>query len=294
MKVAPASFEQGRTVWHVEREPDDGPLPQRTIWIDGYVRRLSTGIETVWLAMTLAGFAAKRIVVPGGAAVALLQKLSDLLGMTVEGSGEVREHAGERLYGATLVRDSMDHSVACLMGNTAHFSIAVPADVGRTDRTAPSIHIGSNAGFLRRFHDPLDRCGDVATLLMLGPTLALQRVTALVCSEECGAIGPDAMAGIADEVGLALELPFARKSVQTLPGVLMALGVPPEISFQALWERYRMFPSIMGTIYLALRSSLGDDGGETEARRVCRIMTQVASPAAPTAATRHQYPGSPA
>lgn len=286
MRVGPASFENGRTVWQIEREPGDDRVPQRTIWIDGYLRRISSEIETVWLAMALANFAAERIVVPGTAASGLLQRLSSLLGVAVEGPGasstQAQRPAGERLYGATLVRDSMDHTVACLTGSMAHFSIAVPVDIGRTDKTAPSIHIGSNAGFLRRLQDPLDRCGDVATILMLGPTLALRSVTGFVCSEECGAIGPDAMVAIADDVGLTLELPFARKSVQTLPDVLAELGLPPEVSFQALWERYRMLPSVMGPLYRALRPSLRNDVGEIEARKVCEIMALATTPPAAT------------
>lgn len=286
MRVGPASFENGRTVWQIEREPGDDRVPQRTLWIDGCLRRMSSEIETVWLAMALANFAAERIVVPGTAASGLLQRLSSLLGVAVEGprqgSTQAQQSAGERLYGAALVRDSIDRTMACLTGRMAHFTIAVPVDVGRTDGRVSAMQIGSNAGFLRRFRDPLDRCGDVATILMLGPTLALRRVTGFVCAEEFGVIDPDTMLAIADDVGLTLELPCARKSVLTLPDVLAELGVPPEVSFQALWERYRMLPSVMGPIYRALQPSLRDDVGEREARKVCEIMAHAAGSSAVT------------
>src|SRR5262249_54869547 len=64
MRVAPASFEDGRTVWRIEREPGDDAVPQRHLWIDGYLRRMSSEIEAVWLALALADFAAERLVVP--------------------------------------------------------------------------------------------------------------------------------------------------------------------------------------------------------------------------------------
>lgn len=275
MIVAPACFENGCTVWHFEREPGDEPVPQRAIWIDGYLRQISSETETVWLSLALGNFAAKRIVVPGTTGEPVLKRLAEMLGVTVEISDDRPRELGERLYRTTLVRDSLDLFVAALMQNPAHFAIAVPTDIRRIGGYVPVTQIGSNAGFLRRFKDPLDRCGDAATIWMLGPTLALRSVTGFMCAEEFGSISSDAMAAIANDIGLTLEGPFARTSIMELPQALLDLGIAPTACFYGLWERYKMLPNIMGPMYYALRSSLPSGVGEEASLRICQCMAQM-------------------
>jgi hypothetical protein len=273
MIVAPASFEGSRTVWNFEAEPGDRVVPQSALWIDGFIRQRSGGIETLWLALALGPYADKRIIVPGTATRPLCDRLEALLGIAVvAANGPVDRDISGRTYGATLIRDPLDVSIAGLLREPDHFAFGVAADTGQIGSASTASHIGCNAGVLRRSRQPLDRVGELVALWMLGPMLSLQRVTGFLCREELGGVSLDALMELAAEVGITLRLPFAGMSVPRLAHALMELALPPAACFRGLWDRYRMFPELMGPIFRGMRPRLGKDDPDNPILRICEYM----------------------
>jgi len=275
MIVASASFENGRTVWRFERESGDEFVPQSALWIDGQLHRISSEIETVWLALVLGPFAGKRIVVPGAATAELCGRLATMLGVAIEAAGEpLGQDDGDRLYRATLIRDPLDLSVAGMTRVPPHFAIGITSDAGQFGYTSTTSGFASNAGMLRRYRWPLDRVGELATLWMLGPTLSLRCTSGYLWREELGDLALDALVALAAALGVNLRLPFAQLGAPGVVHVLLGLGMPPVACFHGLWHRYRMFPELMGSVFEQMSPFLGSEYLHDPVSRISAYMAR--------------------
>lgn len=276
MIVTPACFEDGRTVWRFQVEPEDVRVPQSVLWIDGWLRKIDDAIETVWLALALGPYVGRRLVVPGTAGARLRELMVKLLGVTIEDTGIPGDGgAGDRSYHAGLIRDSLDFLVADSMTEQTQFAIGITADNGQIGAGGEAAWIGSNAGLIRRLHessDPLDRTAELATLWMLAPTFSLRAISSFLCREECGGLGAEGLDALATEAGLALELPLAGTSVLELPAALVGRGVGAKACFHGLWQRYRMSPKLLGALVRASPAVLESPCFTDVEYRICRYL----------------------
>jgi hypothetical protein len=276
MIVEPAIFEAGRTIWKFASEPNDRPVPRRELWIGGSLHRRSADIEALWLALSLGPFVGNRLVLPCAAARLVYETLQSTIGASVVPTTDclrAERDPLDREFSADLIRDPVDRYLSSLARQPAQFSIEVHSDPGHFGYGSSAFHIPQNAGTLRRYIWPLDCGGELAALWMLCPMLFLRRLTAFLCAEELVGISAMKLARLAEATGTVLCLPFAGVSARALGRVLMDLGLPAIACFRGLWNRFRMFPGIMGEIYRDLEPFL-DVAEADPVARISRYMAE--------------------
>ena len=264
MIVSPAVHEDGRTLWRLEPEPGDIKPSRSTLWIEGFVRPISPGTETLWLALALQPFARHRLVLPTIGSTRLGEAIGVTLGITVVGRGGAREEEpSQREFSAVLVRDPLDLFISQLARSPASHAIEMVASPAGASAGTRALRIASNAGALRREVRPLDRVGELASSIMLAPTLCLRSLDSFACREEIADVDPGSLARLCAMAGVRLGLPFAGTSVSNLGRHAVSLGIPPIVAFRNLWKRYQMAPEVVAELYRELAPSLvaGDADG---------------------------------
>ena len=268
MIVSPAVFEDGRTIWQLEPEAGDMEPSRPSLWIEGFVRPISPTTETLWLALALQPFARHRLVVPTIGSAPLGEAIGEILGIAVAGrKGAREEEPGEREFSAVLVRDPLDLFVSQLARSPASHTIEIVASPIGASAGTTALRIASNAGALRREVRPLDRLGELASSIVLAPTLCLRSLDSFVCREEMADMDPASLSRLCAMAGVRLGLPFAGTSVRNMGRHAVSLGMPPIVAFRNLWNRYRTAPEVVAELYRQLAPSLGASETDSPALR---------------------------
>ena len=269
MIVSPAAYEDGRTIWRLEAEPGDIEPSRSTLWIEGFVRQFSPVTETLWLALALQPFARHRLVVPTIGFSRLGKAIGEILGVTVAGrEGTREEEPSQREFSAVLVRDSLDLFVAQLASSPASHTIEMVASPVGASAGTTALRIATNAGSLRREVRPLDRLGELASSIMLAPTLCLRSLDSFACREEMADVNPASLSRLCALAGVRLSLPFAEVSVRSMGRHAASLGIPPIVAFRNLWKRYQMAPEVVAELYRELAPSLVGTEADGPALRI--------------------------
>lgn len=278
MIVYPPTFEANRTIWHVQRELGDEDVPQQALWVDGFIRDVPEANEVVWLAIVLSPLAGKRVVVPGHPAPSLCEKLEALLGRAIIPSDVSNRSIVNRIsstppgHDCILFRDAGDAWCAGYIDDQGSLLIDISFDPGRLGRLSTSSQVATNAGLVRRLSNPIDRIGELTTLLMLGPIFSGRSVKAFFCREEIGGIHLAGLIELASELKIELRLPYAERGVEDLGRIFLDLNVPPRVCFQILWERYRMHPDLMRVAFRSIEPLLDSEHLESAPGRVCQYL----------------------
>lgn len=274
MIVQAPKWRDNATVWQLEPEPDDEPPPYEELWVNWLLRPQGTAVEALWLALAMGRYAHSRIVLPAPAPQRLRAGLEAVLGVAiVTAPAELSVTPGE--FNATLIRDPLDAMLSLLAHTETEFDISSGVDPHTPGIPGTGIGVVSNAGPLRRYHCPLDRIGELATVLLLAPALSLAQVRAFLFCDELGDLGSAALSELAGAAGIQLSLPIDRIRACEFGHVAKELEIPASIVFRAAWKRYWMAPAVIGAIYHELQHDLtayGDD----PVLRMCRHMAQTA------------------
>lgn len=276
MIVCPPSFEGSRTVWSIELEAEDIAPPQSRLWIEGFVRSGPVDIEALALALIFGQFAGKRLVLPLSPSADFCNALEAFLGIAIVVSVSAgAENDGENGFTAALVRDPFDLCLSSLARRPADITLeyrSTPSEFG----TAPGVNcVISNAGTLLRHDRPLERLGDLASCLLLAPTLRLRKIACFYCSEELGDIDVDGIANLAKRTGVEIQFPLAGMSVHRLAQLSQRFRIPTILTFRSLWRRYRMFPSVIGALYRELEAALPVEERKDPSMQIAAYMSRV-------------------
>lgn len=275
MIVRSASFESGRTVWRFDGEAGDRDLPRDSLWVNGLLRTIPAPLEAVWLAAVIGPFA-RRLVLPLSVDETLGKALGALFGATIVGAADStggKRHSG--VYGATLVRDSLDEHLAARSAISSTFAVSVEHDPDGPHPAPGGFRVVTNGGTFRRHLEPLDRVGELAALAVAAPILGIQDMTAFVCREELSGVDTRLLTDAMSVAGLRLELPLGAVSVKEL-GTLARQHPSPGTAFAALYARYRMFPAILADVFEGLKDHLASSGGKTIAVKVADYIARSA------------------
>lgn len=257
MIVLPAAYDDGRTIWRLEPEPGDIEPSRSTLWIEGFVRQFSPVTETLWLALALQPFARHRLVVPTIGSAPIGEAIGEIMGLTVAGKRAPREEeSSQGEFSAFLIRDPLDLFISQLARSPANHAIEIVASPAGASAGPTALRIASNAGALRREVRPLDRLGELASSIMLAPTLRLRSLDSFACREEMADVDPASLSRLCAMAGVKLSLPFARTGVRNLGRHAVSLGIPPIVAFRNLWKRYQMAPEVVAELYRELAPSL--------------------------------------
>lgn len=257
MIVSPAAYEGGRTIWRLEPEPGDIESSRSTLWIEGFVRPISPTTETLWLALALQPFARRRLVVPTIGSTPLGEAIGEILGIAVTGrEGAREEEPSQREFSAVLVRDPLDLFVSQLTCSPASHTIEIVASPAGVTAGTMALRIASNAGSLRREVRPLDRLGELASSIVLAPTLCLRSLDSFACREEMADVDPASLSRLCAMAGVRLGLPFAGTGVRNMARHAVSLGIPTILAFRNLWKRYQMAPELLAELYRELAPCL--------------------------------------
>lgn len=282
MIVSPAAYEDGRTIWRLEPEPGDIEPSRSTLWIEGFVRPISPTTETVWLALALQPFARHRLIVPTIGSARLGEAIGEILGIAVTGREGREEEPSQGEFSAVLVRDPMDLFVSQLARSPASHTIEIVASPAGISAGTRALRIASNAGALRREVRLLDRLGELASSIMLAPTLCLRSLDSFACREEMADVDPASLLRLCAMAGVRLSLPFGGTSVRNLGRHAVSLGIPPIVAFRSLWNRYRTAPEVLAELYRQLAPSLGASEADSPALRVSECFSGLFPPATST------------
>ena len=276
MIVAPAVFEDGRTIWRLEAEQGDLQPSRPALWIEGIVRPIFPEAEAIWLALALQPFARRRLVVPTIVNERLREQIEKTLGLSVAGqAAERRDKVAQREFRAVLIRDPLDLFVSQLARSPANYAIEVVSSPAGAATASTAWRIVANAGALRRELQPLDRMGELASSIMLAPIHCLRSLCCFHCREEIAGLDPVALSRLVEMAGVNLTLPFAASSVTSLGRHVMSLGIPPIIAFRGLWKRYRMAPEIVAELYRQLAPSLVVSEADRSAVRISEYFAEL-------------------
>lgn len=268
-----AMWEGDRTIWRLDREADDEPVPQELLWIGGRLRVISPEIEAAWLCLSLAPFIHTRLLVPGPVTASLRGHLEAIFGIAIlagDSSSAVQRNADP--FSATMIRDALDMVVSSLLRSPPQLALAVNSTGRAVCSAATEPQIATNAGRLRRSRHPLDALGELASIWMLCPTLSIGRLVSFLCQDEMTGIDPDRLIRVAGQLGIELHLPFADVSAGALGRIMIDLGMPPITVFRYLWHRYRTNAAIMANIYRDLQPRLADCGILDDSIRACEAI----------------------
>lgn len=279
MIVSPAVYDDGRTIWRLEPEPGDIQPSRPTLWIEGFVRPISPLTETLWLALALQPFARHRLVVPTIGSAPLGEAIGKTLGMTVAGKRAAREEEPSQWeFSAVLVRDPLDLFVWQLARSPASHTIEIVASPAGVSAGTTALRIASNAGALRREIRPLDRLGELASSIMLAPTLCLRSLVSFACREEMADVDPASLSRLCAMAGVRLGLPFAETCVGNMGRHAVSLGIPPIVAFRNLWNRYRTAPEVVAELYRQLAPSIGASEADSPALRISECFSGLFPP----------------
>ena len=269
MIVSPAVYEDGRTIWRLEPEPGDVRPSRPTLWIEGFIRTISPVTETLWLALALQPFVRHCLVVPTTGSARLGEAIREILGITVVGrEGAREEELSQGEFSAVLVRDPLDLFVSQLARSPASHTIEMVASPAGASAGTTALRIASNAGSLRREVRPLDRLGELASSIILAPTLCLHSIDSFACREEMAEVDPVSLSRLCVMAGVRLGLPFAETSVRNWGRHAVSLGIPPIVAFRNLWNRYQIAPEVVAELYRELAPSLVADEADGPALRI--------------------------